>query len=397
MSISIFSVLYFFIIEIILHTYIIKYWSYVGFSKQFSALEFLISALGIFLISSLMQKRINSIRSLASVLLFLSFVVPTISLNYFFSPISILVVMVYLISVLFSYLPKINISKIFNFSERFIITILFIFVVSVMSYIVLVNGFSSFNLNILDVYDFRATQKTNINPYILMFNSWLSKIMLPILLVYAVYKKNIFLQSFVISIIFICFAFVNVKAAIIYPLISVFFYFLISRNNNSLKLIQYTIFFVSFIMIIDYIFNISYLSAFLIRRTLFTPALLLNQYYDYFLFTEPIYWGFSQSGIELTESSKIGELVASYNGRDSNASTGFIASGLSQGWIFGSFLYAILFFLTLYFLDCFEGNKVSSFFAASSVPILLHIILNGDLFTSYTYHGFLVLIMIIFK
>ena len=150
--------------------------------------------------------------------------------------------MVYLISVLFSYLPKINISKIFNFSERFIITILFIFVVSVMSYIVLVNGFSSFNLNILDVYDFRATQKTNINPYILMFNSWLSKIMLPILLVYAVYKKNIFLQSFVISIIFICFAFVNVKAAIIYPLISVFFYFLISRNNNSLKLIQYTIF-----------------------------------------------------------------------------------------------------------------------------------------------------------
>lgn len=334
-------------------------YSYMGyFEDQFSFYRFVISL--IFLIFALVINNFirNDFYIVTSQAILLLMFIP-LCVFYIFNDISFGIILIYLIPLIFLFfISNLNSSKPF---DRKILTVnnknIFFFVlillILVSPYLIELDSVNWRNLLFEDVYDTRANQSTSM--YQGYMAAPLSKVILPILAIYAIEKRKIFIL--LLSLFFVCTIYLTTgaqKDILIGVLLIIFCYFLVKKNKykDVVNYITLGITVVTALCTILYsFFGIQFVSNYL-RRIFFIGPALDGYYYEYF----------SQNDFTLYTHTRIGNLLENDGerldltrwagehiiGNGTNANIGIFMEGYVSFGFLGVIISSILFTVICY-------------------------------------------------
>ncbi len=294
----------------------------------------------------------------------------------------------------FSSFIKINI-KFRKLSENQAFYMLFLIVILLLIPIFIRYKFS-LNLNVLkfqNIYEVRSASSLDTSTIVGYAYSWLSKVILPTLLVFSVIKKRYGLTifgGFVLMYLFVAQAHKSVFFGL--PVVFCFYFF---KDYYKKTAIFITGIFAAFILThIIYITNDSiYLESILIRRTFFVPAILNTFYFDFFN-NSPIYLSHSilknifTYPFKLPPANLIGYYY--YHSTLTHANNGFISDGFMNFGYIGVIVYSILLVLVFKILDTVKINSryLGVFF------ISIFTLMSSAFLTSLLTHGIIILIFL---
>lgn len=248
------------------------------------------------------------------------------------------------------------------------------------------------NLLLVDIYEARAVQKENLGPITAYLYSWLSRVIIPILLVYAAFqrKKIIVIISFSFLIfLFLCGAHKSVFFGTI--LLLFFIYGSMEKKIRNFSLGLIFVFSISlFIYAISENFLLAGISA---RRGFMIPALLDSYYFDFF-HDKPLIWSWSflksfyQYPFEVLPPYVIGKEF--FNQPNMAANNGIISDGYMNLGLLGVFLnIAVVSLLFSYFNNLNINHRFFGIFF-----ILLISLTSSYLPVVLLSHGLIVLLLI---
>ncbi|EJW22109.1 hypothetical protein IMCC14465_05030 [alpha proteobacterium IMCC14465] len=280
-----------------------------------------------------------------------------------------------------------------------VLSVLFAFITAYFVFVLSRSGFSEFNLNLYQVYDFRATQKENVQAGIFAYiGNWVGKVLLPIMAVYSLHKKKYIIFSLALLLTFLAFGVANQKTSLLFPFLSIGIYlFLSMQNAGFIRLLMTTLLFLTFSFGAFFLINFDLASSFLVRRSIFAAALNFTHYINYFSQYGYLYWSntiFSSileyPYMNLSPGQVIGEYVGNYK----NVNSGFMASGYMHAGLVGIILYSILLMLVCAFFDSLADKNNRALITAAAAPLILNIFINSDLVIAMGTHGFLLLMFL---
>lgn len=274
----------------------------------------------------------------------------------------------------------------------FLIAAYFIFVLSN-------RGFSDFNLNLYQVYDFRENQKANIQAGIFAhIGNWVGKILLPVLAVYSLHKKNYFFLSLALIASVLAFGVANQKTTLLFSFLGIGIYLFVSwKNAGFTKLLMLTLLFLTASFSASYLLDFDLASSFLVRRAIFAAALNFTHYINYFSQAEYLYWSNSIFSSILNYpygSLSPGQVIGEYVGNYKNVNSGFMASGYMHAGLIGIFIYSILLGVVLTFFNSVADDRNIALITAGAAPLILHVFINSDLIVAMGTHGLLLLMFL---
>lgn len=292
-------------------------------------------------------------------------------------------------------------------TKKTIFTIILVCVAISMAVQVAFGGLSTFNLNILNVYEFRSEAASNIPTIFGYIISPTGKILIPMGFVLSAYFKNL-RMAIIFSVITVLYFGISQHKSILFAPFLVYFLYLAILKYGGIRSIMIFFTAVMGLLMLNHIAyslfsadsGASLISSFVLRRTLFAPALLDGFYIDFFSQNAKYYWSTSSitfgsinAQYDLNAPFLIGEV---YFGNSSTAAnSGIVASGFANAGIGGVLIYSIIFGLILSIFDS-HGRKVGyNFVFAISLVVSISIITTTDLVTSILTHGVLVLILIL--
>lgn len=258
----------------------------------------------------------------------------------------------------------------------------------------------AFNFNFLQVYDYRADNAERSAFSLLAYtNSWTYQIFSMFLLSLALYRRNFLMALTIILIQVYFFAASAHKTILFLPLVVMFIWFYFRRNNDLIVFPVIYSLAVAISIISHYFYDDIYLSSFISRRVLFTPALLSYAYFDFFENNSFVMWSNSifSGFFNYTYFDTVGKTIGGYLGReDMGANNGYVSMGYAHlGWI-GIILYSLLLGVILKFIDFLCDEKIPLWFAVAifSIPIR-SVVQSSDLLTVLLTHGMLISIFMI--
>lgn len=268
-------------------------------------------------------------------------------------------------------------------------------------------GIFNLNFDIYSIYDFRGEVFDDIGSTFNRFLSVATKLLLPLLIIYAWILPGISRWVFVfISVAFaiLIFGYWQHKSAAFMPIaILILFAFLKSRHSVKSLLVlflifSFALFFEAVIYFMYEIFEPGIINALLGRRILFVPPLLTEYYIDYFSRSPKIYWynitqHFGGSGHEydLPPSRLIGYFY--FGSEEMSANIGFIGSGFLNAGIAGVILYSISIAIIISYLNA-QAKRLGGVLVFCLAASILHVALvSSDLFTALRSHGLLLFIV----
>lgn len=385
-------------------------WQGMGFATSISALTILLSLVAIALFCMAVPPR----EDFRSLFLYFSVVVLYIpALVYLsLSNSSLYASGLYcsslVILVLFSKvrMPTVRVN---TFSKRNFVVILSIIVGLTVIQLARSRGIFNYNFDIYSVYDFRREIFDDIGGPFNRFLSVLTKLLLPLLVIYAWTLRGIGRWIFVfVSVLLsiLIFGYWQHKSAAFMP-IFVLIIFSILQSGNPLKRTITLFFLFSFVLFVEAALHYmgetgdpAQINALLGRRILFVPPLLNEYYVDFFSRNPKIYWyNFTQHfGVlghdyDLASTRLIGY---HYFGREEmSANGGFIGSGYANAGFFGVVFYSIIIALILAYLNA-QAKRLGAVFLFSLAASVLHVALSSsDLFVALRSHGLFLLIAIV--
>ena len=260
----------------------------------------------------------------------------------------------------------------------------------------------SFNLNLMEVYDFRSKNQDLAGGGILNYtNGWTYNIFNMTLFAIALLARRYMLAVFIFVIQVYFFAASAHKSVLFIPFIilSLFFYF---RKTNSAAFIP-ALFSSSVALTLSsyYFLGDTLTSSILVRRIFFIPGSLTFIYFEFFNDNPKVIWSNSVFSSFLDHPYAQGQSMSNVIGNflgypDRAANNGFIASGYAHAGLFGVLFYSLIVGLILRFLNHITDNLVPLWFALSLCVIpLASLTLSSDLFTVLLTHGFIVALLII--
>jgi hypothetical protein len=246
------------------------------------------------------------------------------------------------------------------------------------------------NLLLIDVYESRTIQTEFGNLYTSYSYSFLTKFLLPTLLVIFIIKGKL-LQVFFLALAFIFLFLCGAHKAVLFSLFLLFiFYFF--KYEIKIRYFLLSIIVILLLSQISYLlFDNVYVEGLIIQRTFFLNSLLDIYYFQEFL-DKPIYWSdsFLKSFIDYPHSVEPAYLIGAkyFDSPEMQANNGIISDGFMNfgfmGIMINSFLFCILLVLV-------KSMKISHHFFGVFV-ILLIAFRNSALSTSLLTHGIVLFI-----
>jgi hypothetical protein len=383
--------------------YITDIFSYQGYAENFNALKFLGSLFAVPALALI----IPSSRPVASFLL-------NLSLATTITPIFV----IYAGSDLPAFLPG---TTVFAFllmlvSSRFTVTGLSAVSLSpslvlnalALSGLVLLasfyqfGAFSTLNFDFSQVYALRREVAASLPAIYGYLVPVFSKSIIPIATVIALASGRRMAVIGLLACSALLFGLTTHKGILFYPLVSIFVYVAISRYKGT-SLFLTAIISVIAISALDLAFidvTGGWVGSLLLRRALFTPALLTHYYLEYFG-TNPWYWwshsrfsfGLVEMPYDRTAPFEIGSQY--FSREDMSANVGLIGSGYSNAGLLGIAIYAVLAGWLFALMQGLSTRFSGAFVVAIFMPQLLAMLTSTDLTTLLITHGVLLSIAIL--
>ncbi len=301
-------------------------------------------------------------------------------------------VLAFLIAMLLPQLPRIRVMNI-RLSSQALVTVNIAFVVILAAWIVGGGGLTFFNLDMLAVYEYRASVNETlfIGPFLYLI-PWTVKVFNPILFLWSLVNRRWLLltASSIIQVFF--FATLSAKEILVgLPFILLIYAAARARPDMigvGLAIIGMMAvgFFETLLLDADNINSI------FTRRVLLLPALLAYMYHDLFAQIGHTYWsqGLLGSLISYPFADDPQRLVGMllYKGGETWANNGMFGAGFMNWGFTGMLLYGALLGCWLYLVDCLTVGSLPRWVtvAALAVPVS-NVTTDGDLVTGLLTHG----------
>lgn len=268
-------------------------------------------------------------------------------------------------------------------------TLLYTFAVVLSLIVIFVSGrYTHFrlNFNLLNVYELRAEARGFNMPSILSYLWAPASNVLPIILIFLIKKKNIWIAIFISFIIFLNFSINGSKSTLFKLFFCLFLYFFMKKG--LLSKVPYLFVLLVIATLTEWYFNATtFISTFVVRRVLYVPSLLDSLFYDYIQQTGPLYY--NQGDVNIT--FLIGEKY--FGDEDMMANNGMFSDAyMNLGWM-GCLIYPFLYVLFFKICDsAFHGvNRQIVFFAG----LLIVTTIGSSVFTTALLtHGIFLLCLI---
>jgi hypothetical protein len=263
--------------------------------------------------------------------------------------------------------------------------------------ILLHGGLQYINFNPLNVYEYRSLAAHNLPSIYGYLSPMVSKVLLPFILILAVYQRKLFVVCMALTGSVMMFALTNHKGSLIYPILALGIYFVLNFKRHLIQL-----------LILGYTFGILVslagffidgfgflLGSLIMRRGFFVPALLNFYYYDFFsehphtMFAQSrLTFGFVEYPYDIDASHLIGYHY--YNNELTGANTGWLGSAYMHFGFEGMFLYALIIGSMLSMVDSFTKRRDFAISGAVLFAPFLTLFLSSDLPTSMLTHGLII-------
>ncbi len=358
-------ILFFFVLNYIF--VLNKYYNYgvMTFELNFSFIKILIASfllISVYILGSIIRNEFSyCIWNIIYVYMFIPTIIYFVFNNSSSKPVFSLVILL----VLLYFLSNIKILdlKHANYKGSSKFSVSFLVIVSILLFIPFVIIYrNSLNLNNLlfqDIYETRSLMTSLSNPLVDYFESPLVRVIIPILFIKSIEKKNYLLLAYSIIVIIYIFLCGALKSNLFIVALITIFYF---GNTYQKKLIIFLrgVKWVSILSLIEYyIFNQFNIVDLFIRRVFFIPPMLNDTFYNYFS-VDHMYWSYTRIGSLINPNSEIGRSVTQYigtkimGGDNLNANVGIITEGYISAGIFGVVLICIFICLIVIFLKSID-------------------------------------------
>lgn len=257
-----------------------------------------------------------------------------------------------------------------------------------------------FNLDLMSVYKYREeSAKLASVGFFSYFNGWVYGVFSIFLMCVCLFYRWWLLLLFVFLIQVFFFAVSSHKSVLFYPFIIVGIWWFLEKNRSlSVIPLGFCVIFVLSLFLYIVFDHITVASLF-IRRVFFVPALLSMDYFDFFSNNDYVFWSNSilKSVIEYPYTLSIPKTIGVYNGTNSSANNGYIASGYAHAGVLGVMFYTLVFSIFLKTLDSYTLNSDIPAWLALCMTIvpLRSALISSDLLTSLLTHGLLLSLALI--
>jgi hypothetical protein len=270
--------------------------------------------------------------------------------------------------------------------------------------VALVGGYRFINFDFSQVYDFRREAADSLPSVFSYILPSVTKAIIPVGLVLAYQQRRMLGCITLVGCSFLLAAMSNHKAPFFYPFIVLGALALAEKPQPITRLLAVVLAGVAaggvagLLAVIGEQEQVKWVATLIIRRLLMLPALLSFFHWEFFTDAEYIYWADSRLTLGITDNphgAKMAVLVGmEYFGRDVNANTGWVGSGMGQAGYFGVGLYSIGLACLLLF-----GNRLAERLGpGSAVGLLVLPVLTGACVTDFSLlfvsHGTALLILL---
>lgn len=277
-------------------------------------------------------------------------------------------------------------------SGRSIFIVVASFLIAIVTIQLITNvGLKNFNLDFLRVYEIRDHVQI-IGGSVLMsyLTTWMTKVFGPVLMAIFLLNRRYDIVIVIALMHVLWFGILQHKSIIFYPAL-IFLTFKFLKKEVSLSFLPITLLAVTiFCYATYYFFDDIIMLSMLVRRSLFTPALLTFDYFEFFSTNPHVYWSNSLlSGLSTyTYDASITKIISEYRGGTGGANNHFLASGYMQAGIFGLFIYTTIIIIILNIFDSFRRSGIPQWFVVSVGAIPMHaLITSADLPVAVVTHG----------
>ena len=400
-----FGLLFFFLINQVFSTFIAPLFAYTGFILEFNVLKFIFACIFVVIIFYLLPHRINSLSSFVIAFFVLFALLPALSL-YAFSNLSTTYIVPFVISLtLISLVSKTDIFKAIDFKRIKVnssIMVFFSCLIVGCSIIYFLTTFSAENIILslsIDYETREALSQTRSGNYLVaILTNWSFKVFNVFLICHFLATKNYKFAILFLCLHFLFFALTLNRSLALEPLIFLFIWFFMRENINLYIFLLFISSVIVFLMILSWIFDNSLLLSLLVRRALYVPALLANDYITFFSSNDFVVW--SNSVLELTSEygfyNSVPIEVGLYNNSGSYANNGIIGSGYAHAGLLGVIIYSIIFGYVIKLIDFNCSSRVPLWFIVIfTFSNIRGVILNADLLMSFLTNGFFVVLILL--
>jgi hypothetical protein len=217
--------------------------------------------------------------------------------------------------------------------------------------VALLGGYRFLNFDFSQVYEFRREAADSLPSAFAYILPTVTKAIIPVGIVLAYQQQRIATCIALVGCSFLLAAMSNHKAPFFYPLIVLGGLALAEKSQPITWLLVIVLSTVAvgsvagLLVVIGEQEQVKWIGTLVIRRLLFLPALLSFFHWEFFSGAEYIYWADSRLSLGITDNphgEKMAVLIGiEYFGRDVNANSGWVGSGMGQAGYFGVGLYSI--------------------------------------------------------
>jgi hypothetical protein len=271
------------------------------------------------------------------------------------------------------------------------VSLRFIFILSVL-YLIIISktlGFKfDFDLLMLkDIYVRRFEVEGRYNLLVLYTSSFVSKFLIPIILIRSIILKRYLLALSAVILFVLFFLTTSLKTVLFTPVVLLSLHFLRVKSRFSLESLLTAG--LSVVLIIEYIYLDG---ALLARRLFYIPAVLNNNYFEFFSGNSQLLsYGWYNPFINYAYDLPPSRLIASVYWGDSgtSANNGLVSSGFMDFGILGVYAYSLLFGLIL---GQFPNNLQRDY--AGVFVLLVFVFTTSFFITSLLSHGVLLFLLV---
>jgi hypothetical protein len=268
--------------------------------------------------------------------------------------------------------------------------------------IVALGGMRYFNLSLFDVYKYRTAAAENLPSIFSYILPLVSKVALPFSLLISVHYKNKGVAWLAIFGSVMIFGLTSHKGPLIYPLIILALYFVLSRKNPIKLLIIGYILTLILSHISFLVEGLEMIGSMIVRRSYLTPAELNYLYFEFF--SSPgnnfYYWSDSRISAGLLETPsdlKGANLIGLeyFNNENTSANTGWIGAGFMHAGYVGMMLYAIILSFIFTIINSYSSVVGIKLIVPLLTTSILTAMVSSDLLVTLLTHGLMYCLILI--
>lgn len=284
---------------------------------------------------------------------------------------------------------------------RYLLLTMILLTILVIVRFIALNGLSIFNLDIMKVYNYRLALGETMGGILAYLDSWVMKIINPFCIVYSLSKRKNGAAFIFFIFQVILFGFSSQKSVLFQGIFIVFVYFCFPILIKKATIVKYFILSLIpllFISITKQENDIITIIRALYNRAFFTPSKINFHYYEFFS-SNGFDW-FRQSFLRHFLASKYDVILPRligleyYNNAETNANTGFLASGYAQGGFFVMFIYSIIVGIIIAYIVSLSKRIPERVVISISIIPLIFLFTSGDLPSSIVTGGIGIMILL---